>query len=61
MYRYVDDLIIHMLGYLEAKHWADAIKTHGFDKENVFELMKYVEKEYNIDLKSEVEEILKEE
>ena len=46
-----------MLGYLEAKHWADAIKTHGFDKENVFGLMKHIEEEYNIDLKSEVEEI----
>ncbi|RLF49947.1 MAG: hypothetical protein DRN19_05320 [Thermoplasmata archaeon] len=55
-----DDLIIHMLGYLEAKHWADAICTHGYPKEDVFELMEYVEERYNIDLKSEVEEILKE-
>jgi len=52
----MDNAIIHMLGYLEAKHWADAIVTHGFSKEEIFKLMEYVEKKYNIDLKSEVEE-----
>lgn len=53
------NLIIHMLGYLEAKHWADAIHTHGYSKDKVFELMRYVEERYDMDLKSEVEEILR--
>lgn len=51
--------IIHLLGYLKAEHWADAIRYDELDKNEIYNLMREVEETYDIDIHSEVEEILK--
>lgn len=57
----VNNEIVHLLGYVTAKQWADTLhELHGFNKEIIYELMRIQERSYNKDLIVEVEHIIKE-
>jgi hypothetical protein len=55
----VTHTVIHLLGYLEPKKWADAVKT-AFESagrvsiEEVYELIRHQEETYGFDLLSDV-------
>jgi len=49
---------IHMLGYLSADKWADAIKNHHLNKRVLFELIKEIDEAYGCTLADEVIELL---
>ena len=49
---------IHMLGYLSAEQWADAITAHNLNKRVLFELIKEIDDAYGCTIAGEVEELL---
>ena len=58
---YVDDeLILHMLGYLQAKHFVDAIRWHDFEKDDVLKLASKIDERYETNLRGDIILILEE-
>ena len=55
-----EELLVHMLGYLDENKFVDAIKTHGFAKDEVLKITKIMDEEWMMNLTNEVKERLKE-
>ena len=54
-----DNEIVHMLGYLTPKQWADALdERQGLNEKIIYELMRVQEQAYAFDLIKDVEAVI---
>ena len=54
-----EKLTLWLLGYLEPKQWAGAIKVHPKHKDEIYKVMREIEEDFSYGFIYDVEEILK--